>query len=715
MVADPGEVRRAFSLFADPDNGCEVIALRSGFTRVLPGKDVDGLVREVENLPAGIGVYFRLNPVPVTLTRAANNVDIISRRWLYIDIDPVKPEKFKDDSASDAEKSAAMSVCDSVYELLSEHDWPPPVIADSGNGFSLYYRCNFGTDQIVTAHYRKLLVGLDKQFADSPGKIDKGVHNLGRLTKIPGTWARKGKVIDGRPHRSSKLLIVPSVIESVDYDLLRETAYDIDGPDPIPQTRTAYVPSNGRVYFGRNWPEFYVGKAVEKSVAKIMLAAVGERNNILNKEAYSLAGLINTGLLSRDMIEDRLAEAARMAGLDAAEIKATIRSGINKGIGKPRFIPDPRPSNDAKPTFESPETQTPPPDESEVDDPPPTGQTPPLTINMAKVKPLKVEWLIPNRIPKRFLTVFAGRTAVGKSFVAHDLIARLTTGSEIPDGRGLCFDPGGALIIGEDSAEYVLAPRLIAAGADMTRINTMTWDAMAKYSLSDIGMLDQACSEVPGGVSLIMIDPPTNFLKNINENRNDDVRQLIMNVVAWCFTKDLAFIFVLHTNKAGGKGLEALARVMGSVAWTTTARIAHSFTMDPDDASRCLWVPMKSNIGPVVKGLAYRITKEDPVIIDWLGEVDTTSDEAFNGEKRNRADVATDWLLDRFRERLEWTSDELFSRGEKEGISRNAIFAARKVLNPPRAKKRVQESGKDEYVWWVPGDWPPLRDEKTGQ
>src|SRR5262245_45892339 len=50
--------------------------------------------------------------------------------------------------------------------------------------------------------------------------------------------------------------------------------------------------------------------------------------------------------------------------------------------------------------------------------------------------------------------------------------------------------------------------------------------------------------------------------------------QTVMGVVEWVDRRGLSAWFILHVNKSQGKGTEALSRVMGSVAWVTTSRIA---------------------------------------------------------------------------------------------------------------------------------------------
>jgi hypothetical protein len=299
---------------------------------------------------------------------------------------------------------------------------------------------------------------------------------------------------------------------------------------------------------------------------------------------------------------------------------------------------------------------------------------------------------------------------VGKSFVVCDLIARLTTGGEIPGGKGECFNPGRALILSEDPHKHMLVPRLIESGADRSRVALMTWEAMAKYSLDDVTLLNEAFVQA-GRPDLVVIDPPTNVLGEADEHKNAEVRQVVMNVVAWLVENDTACIFILHVNKNAGKGVEALNRVMGSVAWVTTSRIAHTFVRDPDDKTRNLFAVAKTNLGPIAPTLAYRVVKTDSLArVEWLGEVDITADDAMSREpKRIRRDmIARDWLIEQFRKKREWRSEDLFEAGRQENISRNAIFEAKELLKLPKARQEWQPDGERTWIWHVPPDWPPL-------
>ena len=70
---------------------------------------------------------------------------------------------------------------------------------------------------------------------------------------------------------------------------------------------------------------------------------------------------------------------------------------------------------------------------------------------------------------------------------------------------------------------------------------------------------------------------------------------------------------------------------------------------------------------------------------------------------------AVKWLIERFKEKLEWRANDLFREAKEEGISRSAIFEVKARLNLPRCKKVTDENGHTSWFWWVPADWqPPL-------
>ena len=166
---------------------------------------------------AAKGVYFTLNPLnPDLLARRCNRIDwanegelakdkdVLGRRWLLVDADPVRDPLI---SSTEEEKAAALQTVGAVREFLRSRDWPDPVLADSGNGYHLLYRVDLPADD--GGRVERVLKALAARFDSGRVKIDQKVFNPSRICKLPGTLARKGDHTPSRPHRRARLVEVP--------------------------------------------------------------------------------------------------------------------------------------------------------------------------------------------------------------------------------------------------------------------------------------------------------------------------------------------------------------------------------------------------------------------------------------------------------------------------------------------------------------------------
>jgi hypothetical protein len=163
------------------------------------------------------GVYLSLNPLrPDLLARCccrtsyaeegtlAKDKDVLARRWLLVDADPVRDPQV---SATDAENAAAWETILAVRDYLTGIGWSPPIPADSGNGFHLLYRVDLPAED--GGLVKRCLEALAKQFDNEHVIVDPGVYNPSRICRVPGTWARKGDNVPERPHRMARFLEVP--------------------------------------------------------------------------------------------------------------------------------------------------------------------------------------------------------------------------------------------------------------------------------------------------------------------------------------------------------------------------------------------------------------------------------------------------------------------------------------------------------------------------
>ncbi len=80
----------------------------------------------------------------------------------------------------------------------------------------------------------------------------------------------------------------------------------------------------------------YVSRALRGEVNRVLTAPRGQRNHTLNAAAFAVGTLVGAGVLPKHLAEDELANAAARIGLEPDEIEATVHSGMQAGIRRPR-------------------------------------------------------------------------------------------------------------------------------------------------------------------------------------------------------------------------------------------------------------------------------------------------------------------------------------------------------------------------------------------
>lgn len=217
-LSDPATVRQALQLLFAPG---QLVELRAIGTRK---GTVSGYFDDFERLtPAAASwsgrakaVYVSLNELSPDLRfRAYNRVElfvrettndkqIIRRRLLLIDFDPVR---FTGISSTDEEHRWAIERAIASSEWLRTMGWPQPTVCDSGNGAHLIYHVLEPVDEDTTTLCARVLKAVALQFDDERVTVDQDVFTLCRMVKLPGTMACKGDDLPERPHRISRVLV----------------------------------------------------------------------------------------------------------------------------------------------------------------------------------------------------------------------------------------------------------------------------------------------------------------------------------------------------------------------------------------------------------------------------------------------------------------------------------------------------------------------------
>jgi hypothetical protein len=197
--------------------------------------------KEMSELDGVKAVYWGLNAInPKTLKYITNDVarrsfatrfeNIACRKWLLIDVDPVRP---KSSNATDAEKAEAWNVTVAVQEFLRSLGWPEPVVVDSSNGFHSLFPIYLPAEDATTV--KDVLRVLSWKFSSEGAIVDTAVHDACRIVKVPGTMGRKGPHSEDRPWRQSRLLSAPAISRRLTY--LDLTALQRYAP-PAPPKKT---------------------------------------------------------------------------------------------------------------------------------------------------------------------------------------------------------------------------------------------------------------------------------------------------------------------------------------------------------------------------------------------------------------------------------------------------------------------------------------------
>jgi P4 family phage/plasmid primase-like protien len=197
------------------------------------------------------GVYITVNPVqPALLARSSNRVkeyakqttsdkDVLRRRWIFIDFDPVRPAGI---SSSDDENAAALEHATACRERLSQRGIPS-VLANSGNGAHLLIPVDLPNDEASTELVRKFLALVDSKFSDTKVKVDTGMVGASHLIKLYGTLACKGDNIPERPHRRSAIVDVPECLDPVETTLLEKLIASATPAAPSPSASNTSRPT----------------------------------------------------------------------------------------------------------------------------------------------------------------------------------------------------------------------------------------------------------------------------------------------------------------------------------------------------------------------------------------------------------------------------------------------------------------------------------------
>jgi putative DNA primase/helicase len=332
----------------------------------------------------------------------------------------------------------------------------------------------------------------------------------------------------------------------------------------------------------------------------------------------------------------------------------------------------------------------------------------------ADLEPENIEWAWRSRLARGKISILAGDPGLGKSQISSNLTAVITTGGNWPDG-GKASKGSVVILSAEDGAADTTLPRLMAAGADCKKVHSVRSVTEKGKDRSfnlgaDIKQLGKLCDQL-GDVALVIVDPITSYLGEIDSHRTSDVRAVLEPFGNWAEKARIAVLAISHPPKAAqGKAINSFT---GSLAFIAAARIGMLAVADPENSGRSLLLSVKSNIDKKAAGLGYRIEgrtvegPKGPIITSGIAwddkEVTITADQALAATRGTDKPAeamgdALAFLRDRLGFGASVPANEMTEAAKAHGISDATLRRAKKQLGVVPDKSGYQGA----WVWRIP-------------
>lgn len=324
---------------------------------------------------------------------------------------------------------------------------------------------------------------------------------------------------------------------------------------------------------------------------------------------------------------------------------------------------------------------------------------------MESVKVEQIEWLLYPFIPFGKVTIIQGDPGEGKTTMVLQIIAKLTRGESIllnqksqkeaqkDSEKNLKqevlsqdnpMQPVNVIYqTAEDGLGDTIKPRLLAAGADCSRVLVID-DQDQPLTMLDV-RLEEAIMQTKA--RMVVLDPIQGFLgTDVDMHRANEIRPLMKRVAVLAEKYHCAIILIGHMNKnSNGK---SSYRGLGSIDFQAAARSVLIVGRLKDEPETRVMCHVKSSLAPEGKSVAFRLDKETG--FQWIGEYDISADDLLSGDARGqKSRIAKEFLLDILADGG-MAQKKIEEEASKQGIKKKTLRNAKQELEIDSVKRGNQ-------------------------
>ena len=326
-------------------------------------------------------------------------------------------------------------------------------------------------------------------------------------------------------------------------------------------------------------------------------------------------------------------------------------------------------------------------------------------INMETVEVEQIEWLLYPFIPFGKVTIIQGDPGEGKTTMVLQIIAKLTRGEPIllkqqsqkeaqKDSKENLkqkvlsqdnpIQPVNVIYqTAEDGLGDTIKPRLLAAGADCSRVQVID-DREQPLTMLDV-RLEEAIMQTKA--RMVVLDPIQGFLgTDVDMHRANEIRPLMKRMAVLAEKYHCAIILIGHMNKnSNGK---SSYRGLGSIDFQAAARSVLIVGRLKDEPETRVMCHVKSSLAPEGKSVAFRLDKETG--FQWIGEYDISADDLLSGDARGqKSRIAKEFLLDILADGG-MAQKKIEEEASKQGIKKKTLRNAKQELEIDSVKRGNQ-------------------------
>jgi putative DNA primase/helicase len=275
------------------------------------------------------------------------------------------------------------------------------------------------------------------------------------------------------------------------------------------------------------------------------------------------------------------------------------------------------------------------------------GEKTTVLVRANDVVPRRLDWLWKGHLVRGAQELMTGVPGYGKSQVQCSLVACITTGCTWPNGDPGIGEPANVIMLtAEDVIDQTVVPRLMAAGADLSRVYFLTYiktdEKKRQFILEeDLETLEKEIARI-GNVALVTVDPITAYMGGrIDSHNTTQVRSQLGPLKDLSERTNVCFSTITHPAKNAGK--RAIDHFIGSQAFIAACRIGHAcfeeIGEDDRPTGRILFTNVKNNLSVKMPTLAYRI-------VDTIIDQDSATGDAIHAPHVVWAEEAVDITAD---------------------------------------------------------------------